>query len=87
MAKRLTERLRGFRAHVDSMTPEEFRFFWDVGGPRICEEAANRIDRLGQTLRTAKNKLKCYRKEHGGNYVGGMEYTQLMKIIEEALSE
>ena len=87
MATDLAKRLRGFRAHVDAMDDKAFHFFWDVGGPRICNEAANRIDFLKQVLRTAKNKLKCYRKEHGGNYVGGMEYTQLMKIIEEALSE
>jgi hypothetical protein len=37
-------------------------------------------------LQAAKQKLMLYRAQHSGEYVGGMEYTQLMRMIDEVLN-
>lgn len=36
-------------------------------------------------LRAAKQKLELYRAQHSGEYIGGMEYTALIALIDEAL--
>lgn len=38
-------------------------------------------------LHAAREKLKLYRGQHSGEYVGGMEYTTLMELIDKALAE
>lgn len=53
------------------------------GEPR---EAAGEILRLRSALFDAKLKLQLYRNAHSGKYIGGVEYTQLMKRIDDALS-
>jgi hypothetical protein len=42
--------------------------------------------RLASALLYAKEKLRLYREAHDGRYVGGVEYTELMRIIDEALA-
>jgi hypothetical protein len=46
-----------------------------------------KISRLRGTLVAAKQKLGFYRREHGGEYVGGVEYTELIRQIDEVLNE
>jgi len=84
----LPRRLRGFRKHVDEMDDKEFRFFWSVGGPRICDEAAEEIDRLSSEsrekdlcLEACRYKLEKLFDATGGIYHGGMEHSQLIKLI------
>ena len=83
MAKRLVERLRDGEPIPPAFLTTETQMVPQA----LLNEAANRIDLLRQVLRTTKNKLRHYREEHGGNYVGGMEYTQLMQMIQDALSD
>lgn len=40
---------------------------------------------LRKALLLAKEKLALYRAAHGGEYVGGLEYTALVKLIDDAL--
>ena len=42
-------------------------------------------DTLEAALKEARIKLQKYHDHYGGTYVGGMEYTQLMKMISAAL--
>jgi len=58
-----------------------------VLGSDIFGEAAARIEALEEALRRAKDKLECYRKNHSGKYVGGMEYSALMQAIRAALGD
>lgn len=44
------------------------------------------IERLQATLILAKTKLELYREAHSGEYIGGMEYTMLMRQIDHVLS-
>lgn len=46
-----------------------------------------KIASLRGTLIAAQQKLKLYRVEHSGEYIGGTEYTGLMRQIEEVLTE
>lgn len=46
-----------------------------------------RIERLIDALSKAREKLQLYRNAHGPDYVGGMEYTALMSLIELALAD
>lgn len=58
-----------------------------IGGVKLAmKEAADEIERLRGTLIAAEAKLKLYRAEHSGEYVGGVEYTNLMRQIEEVLT-
>ena len=70
-----------------------------IGGPLTTREDAVRyveaylretyvaeIERLLHALTKAKEKLKLYRAQHSGEYIGGMEYGMLMDLINEALS-
>lgn len=40
---------------------------------------------MRQVLIDCKEKLQLYRKERSGVYVGGVEYTELMRRIDAAL--
>jgi hypothetical protein len=40
---------------------------------------------LRTALLLAQEKLRLYRTMHSGEYVGGMEFTSLMNLIDEAL--
>lgn len=41
---------------------------------------------LRRVLLLCREKLVLYRKEHTGEYVGGMEYTVLLREIDAALT-
>jgi len=43
------------------------------------------LAKLRKVLLAARDKLKLYRQAHSGEYVGGMEYTALMREIDEAI--
>lgn len=43
------------------------------------------VDKLRTALMRARDKLRHYRDAHGGEYVGGVEYSNLMREIDEAL--
>lgn len=45
------------------------------------------IAELKHILKDARAKLVCYRAEHSGEYVGGMEYSSLLRRIDEALDK
>lgn len=36
-------------------------------------------------LEAARHKLTLYREQHSGEYIGGMEYTALLRMIDTAL--
>lgn len=42
-------------------------------------------DEARAALRAAKQKLHLYRAKHSGEYIGGMEHSALMTMIDEAL--
>ena len=44
-----------------------------------------KVDRLQTALGYAREKLGLYRAQHAGNYVGGIEYTALIKMIDASL--
>jgi hypothetical protein len=50
-------------------------------------EDEKRIKQLEQMLRNAREKLLLYRKAHSGEYLGGVEFTTLMRSIDAALSD
>lgn len=50
-----------------------------------AERAEARVDRLRTALSDARVKLELYRAQHSGEYVGGLEYGQLIKKIDDAL--
>lgn len=41
---------------------------------------------LSDALLDAKLKLQLYREKHSGEYIGGVEYTELMRRIDAALA-
>jgi hypothetical protein len=41
---------------------------------------------LSEALKQAREKLVLYRKDHSGIYIGGVEYTALIRQIDEALN-
>lgn len=43
-----------------------------------------RQEKLKQLLRDCSEKLALYRSQHSGVYVGGVEYGELQRRIEEA---
>jgi len=45
-----------------------------------------KTDRLRTALGYAREKLKLYREQHSGEYVGGIEYEALMRMIDSALN-
>lgn len=51
----------------------------------LYREKVKEADKLRIALCNASHKLVLYRKNHDGNYIGGMEYSQLMEQIEDAL--
>lgn len=44
-----------------------------------------RSDQKREALIKAREKLQLYRANCSGEYVGGMEYTALIKIMDEAI--
>lgn len=46
-----------------------------------------RLDKLRTALGYAREKLILYRMKVSGEYVGGIEYTALLKMIAEALKD
>lgn len=46
---------------------------------------ACKLEAAKQALFEAVIKLSLYRAQHSGEYVGGIEYTQLQKMIDEVL--
>lgn len=52
------------------------------------QESALRLEnhRLRTALGHAREKLALYRQVHSGEYVGGVEYTALMREIDAALA-
>jgi hypothetical protein len=50
------------------------------------EECLAEIGRLRAILRRSKEKLELYRAAHTGEYVGGTEYSVLMRQIDDALN-
>jgi hypothetical protein len=55
-----------------------------TGLRKESQRAWAEVDRLKAALAPAREKLAIYRKLHP-EYVGGMEYSQLMKMIDAAL--
>ncbi len=53
--------------------------------PVIEYAPVSELEELKEVLKLAKVKLKLYRENHSGEYLGGMEYTQLMHTINDAL--
>lgn len=41
--------------------------------------------KLCNALKAAKEKLELYRSQHSGAYIGGVEYTALIRQIDDAL--
>jgi hypothetical protein len=44
-----------------------------------------RIAHLERALAYAREKLVLYRQVHSGEYIGGMEFTSLIRLIDEAV--
>lgn len=54
---------------------------------RLIKERDQALSRLGnaqEILEQAGVKLALYRAQHSGDYIGGVEYTELMKRISDA---
>jgi len=45
-----------------------------------------RVDQLIYVLGLARGKLAAYRAAHSGEYVGGMEFSALDRLIEETVA-
>lgn len=58
---------------------------WAKTGDGTAIWAKDEIERLRALLMLARDKLRHYRDAHGGEYVGGTEYSSLMRQIDEAL--
>lgn len=70
--------------HAPSTDPKQRQI--DYWGHRT-EIAEAKIERLREVLISAKEKLALYRKAQGGEYLGGVEYRELMRRIDEALGD
>lgn len=53
---------------------------------KCVERAEIEINDLRCALMLAKEKLKLYRSKSDGEYIGGQEYTRLMRQIDEVLA-
>lgn len=51
----------------------------------MTQAEITRLARLERALAYAREKLVLYRQEHSGAYVGGMEYTTLIRLIDAAI--
>lgn len=51
----------------------------------FASEMWKQRDQAREALRAAKKKLQLYRAQHSGEYIGGMEFSALMQVIDEAL--
>ena len=58
------------------------------GEARKAEARKAEVAGIGveKALREARQKLQLYREAHSGEYVGGLEYTQLIRLIDIALT-
>ena len=66
---------------LEGMTPRVVR-------AEVAMENEASVSRdLREALRHAREKLMLYRKAHSGEYIGGMEYSQLMRQIDAALAK
>lgn len=54
--------------------------------PNRMTEAYQKIGQMKQALEHAKEKLQLYRDDHTGAFVGGVEYTQLIREIDAAIA-
>lgn len=45
------------------------------------------VPELYALLQECKHKLQLYRDQHSGEYIGGVEFTQLRRRIDKALEE
>lgn len=70
--KTLMEALKYFHAHHLLITGSD--------------EPPHLVDKSHAALIAAKEKIEKYRASGHGDYVGGMEYTTLMRLIHEALA-
>jgi hypothetical protein len=57
----------------------------DYTDEMFAEDFGALLDALEVALRAARKKLTLYRAAHGSEYVGGMEFTALIHMIDEAL--
>ncbi len=64
-------------------TEAEARKAWDEPAPYAALLQQNGF--MKTALQAAKEKLQLYRAEHSGNYIGGIEYTDLIRMIDAAL--
>ncbi len=48
------------------------------------EKSCNDKDYIIEAIENAKTKLKLYRDQHTGEYIGGQEYSQLIKMLNNA---
>lgn len=53
---------------------------------REIEKRNKAISLMRQALRNSEEKLKLYRAQHSGEYIGGLEYSFLMEQIKSALA-
>lgn len=54
---------------------------------QVMLDAKNaKINHLREVLAQAELKLRLYRKQHNGEYIGGMEFQMLMDAISAALN-
>ena len=53
----------------------------------IRDDQTVQINELRMLLAKARDKLALYRAEHSGEYIGGTEYTELMRQIEKLVSQ
>lgn len=54
--------------------------------PQRMLEAYQKVQQMKVALEHAKQKLSLYRDDHSGEYIGGVEYTQLIGEIDAAIA-
>ena len=57
----------------------------EAGHAGEISDLIREIDDLKELLADCKVKLAHYREQHSGEYVGGVEYTEIMARIERAM--
>lgn len=66
---------------------EAYRTMQRTDNSQVIANMQARIDELVDVLIPAKEKLQIYREHSTGEYQGGMEYTQLVNLIDEAIAK
>lgn len=96
MEDRVQEQDRGLYRHALATATKHAYTSADVAGEPMMlavahaqrvESMSEEIGRLRTALKAAKEKLTIYRASRSGEYSGGMEYTALMKLIDNALGQ